>query len=130
VRTTAPRALRRRRNIGEIRRTIVLLVWVAFACSVFFYVFDRYPVRHDAVARPQSNRVAIKNDDNLYTGSIVLVEPRDRCWVRAIDNRTGSMWDLGYVNCDDAVSTKSAQQGAASVQRMNSISRAFHHDAD
>ena len=128
----APRALRRRRNSSDIPRTIVLLVWVGFACSIFVYVFDRSPAPRDATARPPSNRLAIKDDDTLYTGSIVLVEPRDRCWVRTIDNRTGSMWDRGYLNCDDVIASlaKSTQQGGGSIMRMNSISQAFRSSGD
>ena len=42
VHIMASRALRRRRNSSDIPRTFVLLVWVGFACSIFFYVFDRY----------------------------------------------------------------------------------------
>ena len=128
----APRALRRRRNFSDIPRTIVLLVWVGFACSISLYVFDWPPPLHGAATTPQSNNLANKDDDNLYTGSIVLVEPRDRCWVRTIDNRTGAMWDKGYVNCDDVVASlaKNAHQGAVSILRMNSISQAFRGGGD
>jgi hypothetical protein len=71
------------------------------------------------------------DDDRLYTGSIVLVEP-DRCWVRAMDNRTGSMWDIGYVKCDGVVASlaQNIPHGAASTQRFNSISRAFRRNGD
>lgn len=138
VHIMASRALRRRRNFSDIPRTFVLLVWVGFACSIFFYVFDRPPSRHDAAVRPQSNAARSQSnnakatdDDKLYTGSIVLVEP-DHCWVRTMDNRTGSMWDIGYVKCDDIVAslTKNVQRGAASAERMNSISQAFRRNGD
>lgn len=124
----SPRASRRRRNFSDIPRTIVLLVWAGFACSAVFYVFDRSPPPPDAAARSQSNRLETQDDEKLYTGSIVLVEPRDRCWVRTIDNRTGSMWDQGYVSCDALVAAslaKTAPHGPGSIQRMNSIGQAF-----
>ncbi len=120
----------RKRNFSDIPRTFVLLVWVGFASSAFFYVFDRPPQPPGTVTKPQSKSLASQNDDKLYTGAIVLVEPRDRCWVRFIDNRTGSMWDRGYVNCDEFAATLSkSHQGAMSIQRMNSISQAFRGGA-
>ena len=138
VHIMASRASHRRRNFSDIPRTFVLLVWVGFASSIFFYVFDRSPSPHDAsvsrqshAARSQANHAKETDDDKLYTGSIVLVE-RDRCWVRSMDNRTGSMWDTGYVKCDDFVAShaKNIRQDAASSQRMNSISQAFRHNGD
>ena len=138
VHIMASRALRRRRNSSDIPRTFVLLVWVGFACSIFFYVFDRSPGPPDAAVRPhanaarsQSNNAKATDDDRLYTGSIVLVEP-DRCWVRTMDNRTGSMWDIGYVKCDGVITSlaQNIPHGAASTQRFNSISQAFRRHGD
>ena len=116
----------------------MLLVWVAFACSIFFYVFDRSSAPPDAAVRPQShaagsqsNNAKETDDDKLFTGSIVLVEP-DRCWVRAMDNRTGSMWDIGYVKCDTFVPSpaQNISHGVTSTQRINSIGQAFRRSGD
>jgi hypothetical protein len=135
---TASRTSRRRRNFGDIPRTFVLLVWVGFACSIFFYVFDRSSSPPDVAVKPQSyaagsqaNNAKEADDDKLYTGSIVLVEP-DRCWVRTMDNRTGSMWDIGYVKCDNVVASlaQNSPHGTTSVQRINSIGQAFRGKGD
>ena len=44
-----------------------------------------------------------------------------------LDNRTGNMWDKGYVNCNDFVSEllENKQRGNLSNERMESISKAF-----
>lgn len=121
-------ALRRKRNASDASRTLVLLSWVAFASSAFYYIFDRPPLPEGAPPQSQAAHRPTKDNDALYTGSILLVETRDRCWLRTIDNRNGSMWDKGYVDCDAfaaATLAPSKQNGVGSIQRMQSISNAF-----
>lgn len=105
----------------------MLLVWVGFACSIFYYVFDRpSPPPSDPTTRPSAGRRTTADDDKLYTGSIILVEHKDRCWLRTMDNRTGLMWDQGYVDCDAVVAAMTpAVKQPVSILRINSISQAF-----
>jgi hypothetical protein len=48
-----------------------------------------------------------------------------------IDNRTGKMWDKGYVNSYEAVSPMDKDQRVGmSSARINAIGRAFNHISD
>ena len=119
--------------LRDARRTGVLLVWVAFGFSILFYFIDWTTTRREATLRPPVNASTAKtNGDELYTGSIIMVPTRgEDCWQRIIDNRTGKMRDIGYVNCYEAVSRSDKdRQGTTSVMRLNSIGKAFRHDGD
>ena len=103
----------------------MLFVWLAFGLAIFLYAYDWRPsgwsvLRQQAsAAKPQGRGV------EYYTGSIVLVPARgDYCWQRMIDNRTGKMWDKGYVNCYEAVSPMEKDQRVGmSSARINAIGR-------
>ena len=114
-----------RRFWRDIRVVYVLLVWAAFTTGLFVY-FDSSITLH-RVAPPAPASQADK-DDELYTGSIVVV-PRfgNDCWKMMIDNRTGRMWENGYVDCDSVVGTlaESERNGATSSARLNAIGAAF-----
>jgi hypothetical protein len=120
-----------RRLWREVRLASVLLVWAAFGTSLFVY-FDSGIILHRAAPAAPATQAdnQADNDDNIYTGSIVVV-PRDgdRCWRMTLDNRTGRMWGDGYVDCDAVVSTlaeNNRKSGIRSV-RMQSISSAFRN---
>ena len=123
---------RRRWFLRDVPRTYVLFVWLAFGLAIFLYAYDWRPsgwsvLRQQAsAAKPQGRGV------EYYTGSIVLVPARgDYCWQRMIDNRTGKMWDKGYVNCYEAVSPMEKDQRVGmSSARINAIGRAFNHIGD
>lgn len=69
------------------------------------------------------------DDDRLYSGSIFVVPERgERCWELGLDNRTGKMWDKGFVNCYEAVSRPGADKKSAgmSAERLRAISKTFH----
>ena len=119
--------------LRDARRTGVLLVWVTFGFSILIYFIDWSPVQRASAVRPPVNAAIAKiNGDELYTGSIIMVPTRgEDCWQRIIDNRTGKMWDIGYVNCYEAVSrSEKSREGTTSVMRLNSIGKAFRHDGD
>jgi hypothetical protein len=74
-------------------------------------------------------KAATNNASNaeLYTGSIILVPTQgEQCLERALDNRTGQMWDKGYVNCYDVVRNTAKNSGLSS-SRMRLIGNAFLH---
>ena len=122
---------RRRWFLRDIPRTYVLFVWLAFGLATVIYAVDWRPsgwstLRQEATAKPQ------RRDAEYYTGSIVIVPARGEfCWQRMIDNRTGKMWDKGYVNCYDAVAPleKDQRVGMSSL-RMNAIGKAFNHSSN
>jgi hypothetical protein len=104
----------------------VLLVWVAFAVGLFIY-FDNGITFHAAPTPVPAAQAA--NDDELYTGSIVIVPPSgDECWQMMLDNRTGRMWESGYIGCDAVagVLAESQRDTKARTGRLNAIGAFFH----
>jgi hypothetical protein len=123
---------RRRWFTRDIPRTYLLLVWLAFGLVVLIYSNDWHPggwsaLRHETAATPPQRNIV-----DSYTGSIIIVPTRgDFCWQRMLDNRTGKMWDKGYVNCDEAVSRAEKEaRGGMSTARINAIGKAFNHGGD
>jgi len=122
---------RRRWFMRDIPRMYLLLVWLGFGLAVLLYANDWHPsgwsaLRHEAaVEKP-------KQPTESYTGSIIIVPTvGDFCWQRMLDNRTGKMWEKGYVNCYEAVtrSEKDARSGM-SAARMDAIGKAFNHSGN
>jgi hypothetical protein len=114
----------------------VTLIWVAFGLSILFYFSDWSPHRRELAARPQfSNVISVNNndDDQIYTGSIVFSPTRgDQCWERMLDNRTGKMWDKGFINCDEVTPQEKAKKMAEGMgaMRMRAFSKVFRHDSE
>ena len=115
----------------DIWRAFVLLLWASFFIAIIINVFD-WPVLRAAAVKPRANTAGVMpgfDREALYRGAIFFVpEFGDICWERMLDNRTGNMWDRGYVNCDDAVSEllENKQRGSLSNERMELISKAFN----
>ena len=113
----------------DLRLVYVLLVWAAFGFSLFFFfsgnIFSGgFTLRGKAPGPPQQ----AQSDDEIYTGSIIIVPPRgDQCWQMMLDNRTGRMWENGYVDCYVAVRqlADNKRSGAISTIRIQSIMDAF-----
>ena len=109
----------------------VVFVWIAFGCSVFFYLSDWPPHRREAAVRPpSSNIISINQNDNdeVFTGSIVISPTRgEQCWERRLDNRTGKMWDKGFVNCYEVVPQEQTHKfgEGTSAKRIRAIGKAF-----
>lgn len=122
---------RRRWFLRDVPRTYILLVWLAFGLAAFLYANDWHPsgwsaLQQEATVKPQ------RRDAEYYTGSIIIVPMGgEKCWQRIIDNRTGKMWDKGYVNCYEAITQNEKDQrvGMSSL-RMNAIGKAFNHGGD
>ncbi len=109
----------------DMRLVYALLAWVALAIGLFIYFDNSITFQAAAPAKPQAQA---GNDDTLYTGSIIVV-PRagDDCWKMMLDNRTGRMWENGYVDCDAVVGVlaESKQDGAARAGRLHAIGASF-----
>ena len=128
---TARVTAHRRWVLRDVPRTYVLLVWLAFGAALLIYSYDWHPsgwttLRRESAVKPPVSAV------EQYTGSLILVPPRgENCRQMMLDNRTGRMWDRGYVNCYEAVSRSDKdQRGGMSTLRMNAIGKAFNRRED
>ena len=120
------RALRGHRLSSDFPRVLILLVWVAFGLSIAFYFDGWLPLQREIAVRPQSSNVNKNDADKLYVGSIILAPTRgDKCRELMLDNRTGNMWDKGYINCFDAV--HNTRRSTMSAERMLAIGKALRH---
>ena len=119
---------RRRWIMRDIPRTYIMLVWFAAAATALIYFNDWRPSGWSAM-RPEAKVEKPKQptEAEIYTGSIIIVPPGgEKCWELQIDNRTGRMWEKGYVNCYEAASPPEKNPNSAiSSQRMNAIGNAF-----
>ena len=80
------------------------------------------------VARQHLNSKRPRQGCSAGTLNITLAQSSschgEHCWQRMIDNRTGKMWDKGYVNCYEAVSPlEKDQRVGMSAARINAIAR-------
>ncbi len=123
---------RRRWFLRDVPRTYVMLVWLAFGLVAFIYANDWHPSGWSALRQQETAVKPQRRDAEYYTGSIIIVPAGgDNCWQRMIDNRTGKMWDKGYVNCYEAVAPlEKDQRVGMSALRMNAIGKAFNRGGD
>ena len=121
----ASRASVRHHFWRDMRLVYVLLAWVALAIALFLYFDKSITFRDAAPAKPVARAAA---DDALYTGSIIVV-PRagNDCWKMMLDNRTGRMWENGYVDCNTVVGVlaESKKDGASRAGRLHAIGASF-----
>jgi hypothetical protein len=112
----------------DLRLVYVLLVWVAFAFGLYFYFDNDLAPRREARVTPAMAAAQAAKDDALYTGSIIVV-PRtgEQCWKMMLDNRTGRMWESGYVDCTAAVGPfgQDAHNKVSRAGRLHAIGAAF-----
>jgi hypothetical protein len=116
--------------VRDIPRTYVLLVWAAFVVGILLYFIDWSPVQRESTVRPDLHN---GSNEKRYIGSIVVDSARgDMCWERILDNRTGKMWDKGYVKCNSIVSQPSETNPpeGIDIMRMRSVGKAFRHEKD
>jgi hypothetical protein len=80
---------------------------MAFALAAFLYAYDWRPSGWSALHQQEAAVKPPRREIEHYTGSIVIVPDRgDFRRQRIIDNRTGKMWDKGYVNCYEAITAQ------------------------
>lgn len=122
-------ALSESRRRFRPRDLLALSVWAVFAIALMLSPFDWSPVRQALTFKPKIKEAVaapIVNTDELYTGSIVFVPPTgDFCWERLLDNRTGYMWDKGYVDCYETQPSTKARHPTMSGARMLAIGKAL-----
>jgi hypothetical protein len=119
----------------DTTRILVLLVWALFVVAIVINVFDVPLWRATSLQMPKGEAAGaaapVFNREARYKGSIFFMPDfGDICWERMLDNRTGRMWDKGYVSCDSTVSelVDNKKRGAMPAERMESISKAFQRD--
>jgi hypothetical protein len=117
--------------LRDVPRTYVLLVWLAFGIALLVYSNDWHPSGWTALRRETAVKPPVSAAEQ-YTGSIILVPTRgENCWQLMLDNRTGRMWEKGYVNCYEAAPRSGKdQRGGMSTLRMNAIGKAFNRRDD
>jgi hypothetical protein len=128
----ASRALSGRWLLRDLPRTYVLLAWAAFVVAVLSYFIDWSAVRRESAVPPQLNNVSNGNDEQRYTGSIIVPTRGGLCWKFMLDNRTGNMRDEGYAKCDEAARQFAEQNPAegADMTRLREVGKAFRHKSD
>ena len=123
----ARRSSHRHWFLRDVPRTYVMLVWLAFGFTLLIYFNDWHPSGWSAL-RPEAAAPKPKHSDaETYTGSIIIVPPGGQhCQQLMIDNRTGRMWEKGYVNCYEATTPPEKDPSKAiSSKRINAIGNAF-----
>ena len=114
--------------LRDIPRTYVLLVWLAFGVAILLYSSDWHPSGWTALRQEAAAPKRPVSVTEQYTGSIIIVPARgEECRQMMLDNRTGRMWNIGVVNCYEAVSrSEKDQRGGMSTLRINAIGKAFN----
>jgi hypothetical protein len=115
----------------DLRLSYVLLVWVAFCISLFVHFGIPDAIPRNSAAPTKTTTLPHDDSDVHYTGSIISVPARgDWCRQTMLDNRTGKIWDNGYVNCYDVVThlIEQKQSSAVTSVRLNAISSAFRRE--
>ena len=118
----------RRRFLRDLPHAYVVLFCAAVGVSLLmFLALYSSPARRGSAAGPQLHDV---NIDERYAGSIMVDPPRgDMCWERIFDNRTGNMWDNGYVKCHDlSAPSKKHQPSGMDASRLRDVGKAFRHE--
>jgi hypothetical protein len=112
--------------LRDLPQTFVLLILAAFVVAILTYFIDWSMVRRESAVRPQLNN---DNNEQRYTGSIIVPTSGDLCWEFMLDNRTGKMRDNGYVKCDEAAhqsAEKNPREGM-DMTRLRQVGNAFRH---
>ena len=119
----------RRWLLRDLPQTLVVIGCAALIVGILIYFIDWSSLQHETAVRPKSSN---GNNEQRYTGSIVLPVRGKRCWEGMFDNRTGKMIEKGYVDCDEAVhqlAEKNSPQGM-DILRLRSVGKAFRHEGD
>jgi hypothetical protein len=128
--TMASHASSRRHLLRDLPQTYVVLSCAAVAVTLLmFFALYSSPIRRESPVRPRLNDVEI---DKQYTGSIMVDPPRgDKCRERILDNRTGYMWDNGYVDCHDVSEPlEKHHPSGIDATRLRNIGKAFRHESN
>ncbi|HZT26739.1 MAG TPA: hypothetical protein VFA57_13655 [Pseudolabrys sp.] len=127
----AVRTLSNRHLLRDLPHASVVLFYAAFFIGLAFLMVASY--RSPIV---QSGKTSLPSEsDNgsnatRYAGSIMVEPPKgELCWQRVFDNRTGAMWDNGYVKCDQTAAQPAGADAPKSMdaKRLLEVGKAFRH---
>jgi hypothetical protein len=113
----------------DLTRAYVLLVIAAIGALLLLWlsIYWSQGPRAPAASAPPGE----SGDGGRYTGSIMTELPHgDLCWERIFDNRTGTMWDNGYVKCDTEPAQVAGPSQGQGLERLREVGRAFRRKAD
>lgn len=127
----ASNASSRRHLLRDLPQTYLVLGCVAVAVILVILLFNLWSplaLHRESIARPPASEFApLLNEsdfDKHSAGSIITHVPnRIDCWKRIFDNRTGYLWDNGYMKCPDGFEP---MQDDGS--RIYGIGKAFRHE--
>jgi len=122
----------RRWLLRDLPHPYIFLGCAAIVVSVIIYVSRLPELQSDFVARRQMNDGENGNDEQRYTGSIIIPMRRQRCLKSTFDNRTGQIIYNGNINCDDAAplfTDKNPPRGM-DVLRLRAVGKAFRHETN
>ena len=120
--------------LRDLPTSRIALAGLAIILIAFVYYFSGWPLpwrfaAQNVQAGGAGGGTAEKADPNAhYLGSIILSPRRgDKCWERMLDNRNGTMWDKGYVECDVVPPLRKLQDEAKGLaaRRLKAIGNAF-----
>jgi len=112
--------------LRDLTRAYVLLLGAATAAFLLFYLSSSWvPTPRVVDPPPQADATPATR----YTGSIMVDPPHgELCWERIFDNRTGRMWDNGYVKCDTQPAQLTDARNAPAILnawRIQEVGKAF-----
>jgi hypothetical protein len=83
-------------------------------------------VRNNIQPTIRNNAALEGQDDDLRTGSILFVPIYgNRCRQKLIDNATWRIWDVGPIDCDEAMARSAARTHAWSAARVDVVRDGF-----
>jgi hypothetical protein len=119
-------------SLRKIRRDTrmlnVLFACTALSAGLFYFIQREVMTYHAAPPPPAQTALQANDNDEIFTGSIVVVQRGgDQCWRLNFDNRTGAMWAGRYADCNLVTATNENQRRLTpDPERMGAISAAFH----
>ncbi len=122
-------SLHRRWLLRDIPRTAVLLAWLVAGIVALIVLIDWHAIRRSALQNASPTAATI-DQQQLRSGSIIVAPMEgDQCWQRTLDNRTGQMWDNGYVSCEKTLTPSRIDPSVnMSAARLNAIGKSFRSD--
>jgi hypothetical protein len=103
------------------RGGLTALLAIASGLTIAYLITPQWMMDRESVSRTVGQGGTLPVE--LRTGSIFIASMnQDSCRQHSFDNVTGAQWDLGVVDCRDAI--LQSRQGP-SMDRMNAITDAF-----
>ncbi|HVX99353.1 MAG TPA: hypothetical protein VHA55_06140 [Pseudorhodoplanes sp.] len=115
------------RSNARHRRGDIAQAALALACLAAVIAFSLLVDSKDQGAMRESSAAHEPTDEDIYTGSILFMPYNgNMCRQNMLDNRTGSIKEIGTVPCDVALSRLNAAQARAwSAARVDAIRDGF-----